>query len=311
MRALVTGGAGFIGSHVVDALLARGDSVTVLDDLSSGKRENLERALDGGAELVEADVTDDAALAETFGRADPELVFHLAAQIDVRRSVTDPVYDLGINVGGTVKTLDHARAHGAARFVFASTGGAIYGEGEGRELPFTEVDECRPDAPYGQSKLAAEGYLGLYRRMYGLETTVLRLGNVYGPRQDPRLEAGVVAIFCGALLDGRRPRVYGDGHQTRDYVYVGDVAAAFVAAAGAPDAGPYNIGTGSETSVLALGDAIAGAVGAEFDPEFAEPRLGEIRRSSIDPARATSAFGWRPVGTIGDGIERTIAAISE
>ncbi len=203
MRALVTGGAGFIGSHVVDALVARGDEVVVLDDLSSGKRENLAGALGSGARLVEASVIDPAAVAAVFEDLRPQLVCHLAAQIDVRVSVSDPVLDLGVNVGGTINLLESARAGGVERFVFASTGGAIYGEGDGRELPFDERADCRPDAPYGQSKLAAEGYLGLYRRLYGLDAVALRPGNVYGPRQDPYGEGGVVAIFSAALLGGQ------------------------------------------------------------------------------------------------------------
>jgi UDP-glucose 4-epimerase len=310
MRALVTGGAGFIGSNLVDSLLARGDEVTVLDDLSTGKRENLERALAGGASLVEGTITDDRDVAEAFEAARPDAVFHLAAQIDVRRSVADPTYDLAINVGGTLNLLEQARRGDGTRFVFASTGGAIYGEGEGQELPFTEDYECRPDAPYGQSKLAAEGYIGLYRRLYGLGGTILRLGNVYGPRQDPRLEAGVVAIFCSALRDGHTPRVFGDGHQTRDYVYVGDVAAAFVAAAGSDEAGTFNVGTGVETSVLELGEAIAETVGTAFEPQFEPARLGEVQRTVVDPSRAGVALGWHAETSMADGLDRTLASIA-
>jgi UDP-glucose 4-epimerase len=309
MRALVTGGAGFIGSNLVDALVERGDEVLALDDLSTGKRENLEPAIAAGAELFEGSITDEAAVAEAFERANPDAVFHLAAQIDVRRSVSDPAYDLGLNVGGTLNLLERARQNGVGRFVFASTGGAIYGEGEGRELPLDETAECRPEAPYAASKLAAEGYVALYRRLHGLETTVLRLANVYGPRQDPRLEAGVVAIFCGALSGGTRPTVFGDGEQTRDYIYVGDVAQAFATAAGGAGAGPYNVGTGNETSVVELGRAIAEVAGAEFEPEFADPRPGEVQRSSIDPALAAKEFGWRPQVSLAEGIERTLAAV--
>jgi UDP-glucose 4-epimerase len=212
-------------------------------------------------------------------------------------------------VGGTLNLLERARHDGDVRFVFASTGGAIYGEGEGRELPFDEAAECRPEAPYAQSRLSAEGYLALYRRLHGLEATVLRLGNVYGPRQDPRLEAGVVAIFCGALTGGRRPTVFGDGEQTRDYISVGDVAAAFAGAGDGAGPGPYNVGTGRETSVLELGRAIAAAAGAEFDPEFAPERPGEVRRSAIDPALAAE-FGWRPGVSLDEGIELTLASVA-
>jgi len=306
MRALVTGGAGFIGSHVVDALVERGDEVLALDDLSSGRRENLERAFAaGGAELLEGSIADPGAVAEAFDRARPELVCHLAAQIDVRRSISDPVFDLDLNVGGTIALLERAREGGVERFVFASTGGAIYGEGEGLDLPLDESAACRPDAQYGQSKHCAEGYLGLYRRLYGLEAVALRLGNVYGPRQDPHGEAGVVAIFCRALADGSRPRVYGDGEQTRDYVFVADVAAAFLAASERGGAGPYNIGTGAETSVLDLGRRIAAVSGAEFDPEMAPARLGEVQRISIDPALAAAELEWKPVHDLDQGLRIT------
>ena len=309
MRALVTGGAGFIGSNVVDALLARGDEVLILDDLSSGRRENLAGALGSGATLLEGDITDAEAVDEAFARAKPDLVFHLAAQIDVRRSVEDPAFDLSVNAGGTIALLERASGRGVRRFLFASTGGAIYGEGKGRELPLSEDAERRPDAPYGQSKLAAEGYLSLYRRLYDLDTVALRLGNVYGPRQDPLGEAGVVAIFCNALLTGGTPRVFGDGEQTRDYVYVGDVTAAFLAAAQSTGAGPYNIGTGRETSVLELGRMIADAAGATFEPEMAPKRLGEVRRISIDPARAAEELDWRASHSLPEGLTRTIESL--
>jgi len=304
MRALVTGGAGFIGSHVVDALVARGDEVLVLDDLSSGRRENLAGALEAGAELLEGTITDPAAVAAAFERGRPELVCHLAAQIDVRRSVADPAFDLDVNVRGTIELLERSR-EGVSRFLFASTGGAIYGEGDGRDLPLAEDAECRPDAPYGQSKRAAEGYLDLYRRLYGIETVALRLGNVYGPRQDPHGEAGVVAIFSNALLDGRRPRVFGDGEQTRDYVYVGDVAAAFLAAAERGGTGPYNVGTGVETSVLDLGRRIGAVSGSEFDPEMAPARVGEVQRISIDPTLASRELDWRPESELDRGLRVT------
>lgn len=305
MRALVTGGAGFIGSHLVDRLVERGDEVTVLDDLSTGRRENLAGALAGGAELLEGSVTDPPAIEAAFERAGPQAVFHLAAQIDVRRSVTDPAYDLSVNVGGTIGLLEGARRHGAERFLLASTGGAIYGEGAGRELPLAEDALCRPDAPYGQSKLAAEGYLSLYRRLYGIDATALRLGNVYGPRQDPHGEAGVVAIFCGAMLDGGRPRVFGDGEQTRDYVFAADVAAAFLAAGDRGGPGPYNVGTGVETSVLELGRRVAAACDSEFAPEHAAPRLGEVQRISIDPALAERELGWSAGQDLDGGLRLT------
>jgi UDP-glucose 4-epimerase len=309
MRSLVTGGAGFIGSNLVDALLARGDQVTVLDDLSTGRRENLAGALEAGASLIEGSVTDPDAVTTAFGRAEPEAVFHLAAQIDVRRSIADPAFDLGINVAGTIALLEQARQRQGCKLLFASTGGAIYGEGEGRELPLTEAADCRPDAPYGLSKLCAEGYLALYSRLYGVEAIALRLGNVYGPRQDPHGEAGVVAIFCGALLNGGRPKVFGDGEQTRDYIYVADVAAAFLAASEATAGGPYNIGTGVETSVLEIGAVIAAACGADFDPELAPARPGEVQRIAIDSALAARELGWRAERDLERGLAATVDSI--
>jgi UDP-glucose 4-epimerase len=294
---LVTGGAGFIGSHVVDALAERGDDVLVLDDLSSGRPGNLDDARERGARLLEGDITDAEAVGEAFASHRPELVCHLAAQIDVRRSVADPAFDLGVNVAGTLNLLEAARNHHTKRFVFTSTGGAIYGEGAGLELPLPESAECRPGAQYGQSKLAAEGYVSLYGRLYGLLGISLRLGNVYGPRQDPHGEAGVVAIFCTALLGAGRPRVFGDGEQTRDYIYVGDVVEAFLAAAASDAEGAYNIGTGVETSVLDLGRRLAQFCGRDFDPEMAPARAGEVQRISISSSldgsrRPTLTAAW-------------------
>jgi UDP-glucose 4-epimerase len=310
MRALVTGGAGFIGSHVVDALLARGDQVIAIDDLSTGRRENLEAALAGGGELIEADITDPGAVADLFEARRPELVCHLAAQMDVRRSVAEPVFDLGVNVAGTVNLLEGARANGIERFIFASTGGAIYGEGADRDLPLDERAECKPDAPYGQSKYSAEGYLSLYERLYGLSTIALRLGNVYGPRQDPRGEAGVVAIFCGALLGGSRPRVFGDGRQTRDYIYVGDVVEAFLAASNESVRGTYNVGTGVETSVLEIGELLGRICEREFEPEMAPARSGEVQRIAIDSSRAAADLGWRARTRLEEGLRTTAAALA-
>jgi UDP-glucose 4-epimerase len=306
MRVLVTGGAGFIGSNLVDSLVARGDEVVVLDDLSTGRTSNLEHALGAGTRLIEGDVREDADVGRAFAEARPEVVMHLAAQIDVRRSIEDPKFDLGVNVGGTINLLEGARAEGVSRLIFASTGGAIYGEGDGRPLPLDESADCRPDAPYGQSKLAAEGYLELYSRLYGLSTTALRLGNVFGPRQDPLGEAGVVAIFCGALLAGSTPRVFGDGLQTRDYIFVGDVVSAFIAAAESETAGTFNIGTGAQTSVLELGAALAKLCEVEFEPVMAPPRVGEIKRIAIDSALAGAELGWRAETSLEDALAGTL-----
>ena len=310
MRCLVTGGAGFIGSNLVDALLARGDEVTVVDDLSTGRSSNLDSALAAGAELVELDVRDGVALTELAQERRPERIFHLAAQIDVRKSIEDPAFDAGINIGGTANVLEAARAGGCGRVVSISTGGAIYGEGEGQDLPLAEDAPIAPMSAYGQSKYAAEGYLALYERLYGLSGISLRLGNVYGPRQDPLGEAGVIAIFCGRLQQGSRPTVYGDGTQTRDYIYVGDVVAAAIAAGESGVTGPINIGTGRETTVLELAEALKSLSEAEdFEPELAPPRAGEVQRISIDPSRAERELGWRAEVGLEDGLRRTLDSI--
>ena len=310
MKALVTGGAGFIGSNLTDALLARGDEVVVVDDLSTGKRENLSGALAAGAKLAEADIRDRAALEQLTAAEKPEVIFHLAAQIDVRKSIADPAFDASINVGGTANVLEAARVAGSRRVVFSSTGGAIYGEGEGQELPLAEDAPLAPEAPYGQSKFAGEGYLSLYERLYGLSTIPLRLGNVYGPRQDPLGEAGVIAIFCGKLRAGERPTVFGDGKQTRDYIYVGDVVAAMLAAAESATTGPVNIGTGIETDVLELASALGELGGGEsFEPELAPPRTGEVARISIDPARAERELDWKPQMGLSEGLSVTLDSI--
>jgi UDP-glucose 4-epimerase len=309
MNALVTGGAGFIGSNLVDALVARGDRVTVIDNLSTGKRSNLEPALAAGAELRVVDVRDAAAVREVVGAAAPELAFHLAAQIDVRYSVEEPAGDAGVNVLGTINVLEAARAAGVRRIVNTSTGGGLYGDAE--LLPTPESYAIKPLAPYGQSKYAAEGYCELYTRLYGLSTVSLRYGNVYGPRQDVHGEAGVVAIFCGCLLDRRAPTVFGDGRQTRDWVDVSDVVRANLLAAESDLTGPVNIGHGQETSVLDLLGALVevGGSGALPEPQFAPERAGEVRRSCLDVARARQDLGWAAEVGLRDGLETILAQL--
>jgi len=310
MRTLVTGGAGFIGSNLVDALLERGDDVTVLDNLSTGRRVNLDGALANGARLAEVDIRDDAGVGALFADVRPELVFHLAAQIDVRKSVEDPYFDAAVNVGGTANVLEAARATEAGRVIFISTGGALYGEGADKELPLPESTPIAPLSGYGQSKYAAEGYLGLFERLHGLSGMSLRLGNVYGPRQDPLGEAGVVAIFCGLLKNGGRPTVYGDGSQTRDYIYVGDVVSAALAAGATRLGGAVNIGTGREASVLDLVEILSGIEGREdFTPEFAPERAGEVQRISLDAALAERELGWKPGTTLEQGLAQTLASV--
>jgi UDP-glucose 4-epimerase len=307
VKAVVTGGAGFIGSTLVDALVERGDEVVVVDDLSTGRRVNLEQALAGGARLVEADIRDRDALSDLFEEVGPEVAFHFAAQIDVRKSVADTPLDAMINVVGTINLLEAALKVGA-RVVNSSTGGAIYGEA--KLIPAPEDHPAEPEAPYGQSKWCAEGYLELYRRLHGLSTISLRYGNVYGPRQDPLGEAGVIAIFCGRLLEGQKPVVFGDGKQTRDYVYVGDVVAANLAAAASAATGPFNVGTGRETSVLDLVEALGKIAGREFEPEFAPERPGEVQHIALDYTRAHEELGYEPKVDLHEGLELTLRSVS-
>jgi UDP-glucose 4-epimerase len=310
MRCLVTGGAGFIGSNLVDALLARGDEVTVVDNLSTGRMSNLEPGLAAGAELEELDIRDGEALSRKAAERRPEVIFHLAAQIDVRKSLADPFFDAGVNVGGTANVLEAARASECGRVVSISTGGAIYGEGEGQQLPLPEDAPIAPLSAYGQSKFAAEGYVSLYHRLYGLSGVSLRLGNVYGPRQDPLGEAGVIAIFCGLLKEGGRPTVFGDGTQTRDYIYVGDVVSAALAAGDADATGPINIGTGVETNVLKLIEALKGLSGNDsFEPNFEPERTGEVQRITIDATRAERELNWRAEMGLEDGLRVTLDSI--
>jgi UDP-glucose 4-epimerase len=289
VRAIVTGGAGFIGSHIVDALVARGDEVAVLDNFAAGRRENVNDA----AKLRERDIR------EPF-QVDADVVFHFAAQADVRVSVERPGYDAAVNVLGTVNVLEAARAAGA-KVVFASTGGAIYGE---CERPAPEDAPRQPLAPYGTSKLCGEEYLATYNRLYGTRHVSLRLGNVYGPRQDPHGEAGVVAIFLSRLRDGQPPRVFGDGEQVRDYVYVGDVVRAALAAA-EHSGGVYNVGTGLATSVLELAAACRRVTGSELAHEFADARPGELQRSVLDPSAAGRELDWRPEVELDQGLRET------
>ncbi len=306
MKSLVTGGAGFIGSNVVDALVARGDEVRVIDDLATGRRANLDDAIAGGATLVEASITDRAAVDSLLADFEPEVIFHLGAQIDVRKSVADPVFDSQVNVGGTINLLESAREHGGPRLVFSSTGGAIYGEAPDDQIPTPESFVPAPEAPYGQAKYAAEGYMWLNERLYDQSVVALRYGNVYGPRQDPLGEAGVIAIFCGKLLGGEKPTVFGDGTQTRDYVYVGDVVAANLAAAESDFNGPINIGTGRETSVLDLIAALKPYATADFEPNFEPARLGELPRSALDVSRASEVLGWSAQVDLSEGLGTTL-----
>jgi UDP-glucose 4-epimerase len=295
MRAVVTGGAGFIGSNLVDRLVSRGDEVVVVDDLSSGKRENLNAA----ATFVERDIRDGLELER------PDVVFHLAAQADVTTSVARPDYDADVNVVGTVQMLEAARRAGA-QVVFASTGGAIYGECEGAAA---EDSVLAPLAPYGIAKLCAEEYLAGWNRIHGTGHVALRFGNVFGPRQEPTLEGGVVSIFLERMAHGTPTTIFGDGRQTRDFVFVGDVVAALLASVG-HGGGVFNVGTGRETSVLELHRACAAVAGSEAEPEFAAPRLGEVLRSVLDVSRAGRELGWHAATPLDDGLRATWAWVT-
>jgi UDP-glucose 4-epimerase len=294
VKALVTGGAGFIGSNLVDALIARGDSVDIVDNLSSGKRENVNQQ----ARLHVLDIREP--LEDLFAELRPDVCFHLAAQADVRVSVERPDYDAEVNVIGTVHVLEAARSTGA-RVVFSSTGGAIYGE---CEEPADEASERRPLAPYGTAKLAGEEYLLTYQRLHGMANVALRFGNVFGPRQDPHGEAGVVAIFLGRLRDGETCLIFGDGTQERDYVFVGDVVSALMAAAEV-EGGIFNVGTGRASSVLELYDLCRKVAGSELEARLAPARTGELQRSVLDISKAADELGWRPETSLEEGLRQT------
>ena len=301
MRAVVTGGAGFIGSHLVDALVARGDDVLVVDDLSTGRRERVNT----DARFLQLDIRDAEGVAGAWAADRPEVCFHLAAQADVRVSVADPARDAEVNVLGTINVLQASHEH-ETQVVFSSTGGAIYGE---CEEPAPETAPREPISPYGTSKLAGEEYLAMANRLYGEGHVALRFGNVYGPRQDPHGEAGVVAIFFGRLLEGQPPRIFGDGSQTRDYVYVGDVVQATLSAAGHAG-GVFNVGTGTETSVVDLAAACMRVSGVELEPVFEPARLGELQRSVLDPALAERELGFRTAVDLEAGLAETWRSVS-
>lgn len=305
MRTLVTGAAGFIGSTLVDRLLADGHDVVGLDDLSSGKRENLAGAdKNSRFGFVEADIVD-ADLQGIVADAEPDVIFHLAAQISVAKSVTDSPFDASVNVVGTVRLAEAARSAGVRKVVHTSSGGSIYGVPPG--YPTNEDMPTDPSSPYAASKVCGEVYLNMFRNLYGLDCSHIAPANVYGPRQDPHGEAGVVAIFSQALLAGRTTKIFGDGTDTRDYVFVDDVVDGFVRAGGEAGSGlRFNIGTGVETSTAQLHTAIAAAVGVPDSPEMHPPRLGDLRKSCLDIGRANAVLGWVPKVALAEGVARTV-----
>lgn len=302
--AVVTGGAGFIGSHVVDRLAGDGYTVTVIDDLSTGKRENLP----AGVDLVTADVTSDAAGA-AIRNANPALIVHTAAQISVSRSTREPLMDARINVIGTVNMLEAARAAGTAKVVYFASGGTVYGQPD--TLPVKESHPTGPENPYGTSKLAGEEYLAMYRRAFGLESTALRLANVYGPRQDPHGEAGVVAIFTRAMLAGAPATIFGDGNDERDYVYVSDVVDAVIAASAQGGPEVCNIGSGSGTTVNDLWAMLSELTGRAEEPQYGPPRPGDIHAISLDAGLARAELGWSPKVSMETGLAQTVEFFRE
>ena len=305
MRTVVTGGAGFIGSHLTDLLIANGHEVVVIDNLSRGRLENLRDAeATGKLTFIEADLLD-VDFNEFLAEHTPEVIFHLAAQIDVRASVADPLHDAETNILSTIRIADAARQHGVRKVVFTSSGGSIYGEPS--EFPVGEDIPVDPHSPYAASKVSGEIYLNTYRHLYGLDCSHIAPANVYGPRQDPHGEAGVVAIFSQRLLAGEPTRVFGDGGNTRDYVYVGDVVRAFYLASGEIGGGMrFNIGTSVETSDRQLHTLVAEAAGAQDNPEYAPARLGDVPRSALSFARAKEVLGWEPEVDIKQGVANTV-----
>ncbi|AKK07735.1 NAD-dependent epimerase/dehydratase family protein [Corynebacterium testudinoris] len=305
MNTLVTGGAGFIGSHLVDLLIREGHDVVVIDNLSHGKLANLEEAqATGHLTFLEADLLD-VDFDAVVEKHQPEVIFHLAAQIDVRESVADPLHDAQTNILATIRLAEAARRHGVRKVVHTSSGGSIYGTPD--QFPVDESVPVDPHSPYAASKVAGEIYLNTFRHLYDLDCSHIAPANVYGPRQDPHGEAGVVAIFSQRLLAGEPTRVFGGGNNTRDYVFVGDVVRAFYLASGEKGSGMrFNIGTSVETSDRELHSLVAQAAGAEDNPEFAPARLGDVPRSALSFARAQEVLGWEPLTPIADGVAQTV-----
>lgn len=298
MKVVVTGGAGFIASHIVDAYLARGHEVHVFDDFSTGQKNNL----NGSATVHRIDIAD-GKVVKLIEALKPDALSHHAAQMDVRHSVADPTFDARVNILGFINLLEGCKSAGVKRVTFASSGGAVYGEQE--VFPAPESHLTQPASPYGVSKRAGELYLSYYHQAYGLPYIALRYANVYGPRQSAHGEAGVVAIFLSVLLSGKTPLINGDGKQTRDYVYVDDVVAANVAALESPFVGPINIGTGVETDVTTIFEHLRKAVGSEVKAQHGPAKAGEQRRSCLDTRRAGDILGWRPQVALADGLKRT------
>ena len=297
--ALVTGGAGFIGSHLVDRLVDEGHKVIVVDDLSSGKLKNLNPA----ATFHHTDINHPS-LQDIFHREEPDLVFHLAAQISVANSTHDPVHDAEINVIGALRVMEAARHHGVEKIIYSSTGGALYGDPEIN--PCSEQTSIEPLSPYGLSKYLAEQYLALYHRLYHMNYTILRYGNVYGPRQDPHGEAGVIAIFSQMMLEGKQPHIFGDGEQARDFVFVGDVVAANIAAIEKGDSDHFNIGTGANVDINRIYQLLRDIIQYRWDAEHRPARPGEVNKISLECSKAQQEFGWTPQVSIEEGLERTV-----
>jgi UDP-glucose 4-epimerase len=301
MRILVTGGAGFIGSHVADRYLALGHEVAVLDNLSTGKRENLNPQ----ARFYEADLTEPECVRKVVQEFRPHVINHHAAQASVALSVQQPLVDAESNISGMINLLEAARENGVRRVIYSSTGGAIYGATD--HLPTPETHPTNPLSPYGCSKLCGEEYLKTWHRLYGLEYVIFRYGNVYGPRQDAHGEAGVVAIFGGLMLEGKQPTIFGRGHKTRDYVYVGDVAEANVLALSGPANDTFNLATGSQTTDQQVFDTVAAAVGYTGPPVYGPERLGDLQHSCLDITKAREVLGWAPQVGFAEGVARTVA----